>query len=84
MIIIIYSSVVVQSFEYINLQQLNLQVLIQEAVNRCLAEALTWTLWVLLGSLVKLVQPAWQGEIYSTPSEPHTGLKALDGQEQLE
>ena len=41
MIIIIYSSVVVQSFEYINLQHLNLQVLIQEAVNRCLAEALT-------------------------------------------
>lgn len=37
----IHSSVVVQSVEYINLQQPNLQVLIQEIMNRCLAKALT-------------------------------------------
>lgn len=37
----IHSSVVVQSVEYINLQQPNLQVLIQATMNRCLAKALT-------------------------------------------
>lgn len=37
----IHSSVLVQSVEYINLQQPNLQVLIQETMNRCLAKALT-------------------------------------------
>jgi len=44
---------------------------------------LTCTLKVLLGSLVKLVQPAWHGETYSSPSSPHTGAYADSEHEQL-
>lgn len=32
---------------------------------------------------MKFVHPAWQGEMYSMLFSPHTGLKALLGQEQL-
>lgn len=48
-----------------------------------LSDLFTWTLYGFLGSMVKFVQPAWQGEMYSMLFSPHTGLKALLGQEQL-
>lgn len=48
-----------------------------------LSDLFTWTLYEFLGSMVKFVQPAVQGETYSMLFSPHTGLKVLLEQEQL-
>lgn len=41
---------------------------------------LTVVLW--LESVSVVIQPAWQGDLNSTPSEPQTGLKASSGHRQ--
>lgn len=48
-----------------------------------LSELFTWTLYGFLGSMVKFLHPAWQGEMYSMLFSPHTGLKVLLGHEQF-